>query len=75
MATDKDNNGVIDWPEFLDIMLQTNLESNLEEEIEAAFKMFDQDSNGFISTEELRSVLTRIDKSVTVEEVCFELFD
>lgn len=56
-------------------MLQTNLESNLEEEIEAAFKMFDQDSNGFISTEELRSVLTRIDKSVTVEEVCFELFD
>lgn len=75
MATDKDNNGVIDWPEFLDIMLQTNLESNLEEEIEAAFKMFDQDSNGFISTEELRSVLTRIDKSVTVEEVCFELFN
>ena len=40
-----------------------------EEIVEAAFKVFDKDGNGFISAAELRHVMTNLGEKLTDEEV------
>ena len=40
-----------------------------EEEIREAFKVFDKDGNGFISSNELRHVMTNLGEKLTDEEV------
>lgn len=42
---------------------------NAEEDIREAFKVFDQDGNGFITAEELRNVMTNLGERLTDEEV------
>lgn len=46
----------------------------MDEEIEAAFKIFDTDDSGEISIDELRLVLKGLDKNLTDEEVCITGF-
>lgn len=50
-------NGTIDFPEFLTMMARKMKDTDSEEEIREAFRVFDKDGNGFISAAELRSVL------------------
>ena len=45
---DADGNGNIDFPEFLTMMARKMKDSDSEEEILEAFKVFDTDGNGFI---------------------------
>jgi calmodulin len=40
-----------------------------EEEIRQAFKVFDRDNNGYISASELRHVMATVGESLTDEEV------
>jgi calmodulin len=51
---DADGNGTIDFPEFLTLMARKMKDTDSEEEILEAFKVFDKDGNGFISAAELR---------------------
>ena len=51
---DKDGNQSIDFPEFLTMMAKKMKDTDSEEEIKEAFKVFDKDGNGFISAAELR---------------------
>ena len=44
-------------------------DTDSEEEIREAFKVFDRDNNGFISAAELRHVMTSIGEKLTDEEV------
>lgn len=53
---DADGNGTIDFPEFLTMMSRKMKDTESEEEIREAFKVFDKDGNGFISAAELRHV-------------------
>ena len=53
---DADGNGTIDFPEFLTMMARKMKDTDSEEEIKEAFKVFDKDGNGFISAAELRHV-------------------
>lgn len=53
---DADGNGTIDFPEFLTMMARKMKDTDSEEEIKEAFKVFDKDGNGFISSAELRHV-------------------
>ena len=46
---DADSNGTIDFPEFLTMMARKMKDTDSEEEIKEAFKVFDKDGNGFIS--------------------------
>lgn len=44
-------------------------DTDSEEEILEAFKVFDKDGNGFISAAELRHVMTNLGEKLTDEEV------
>jgi len=57
---DADGNGSIDFPEFLTMMARKMRDTDSEEEIKEAFKVFDKDFNGYISAAELRHVMTYI---------------
>jgi len=44
-------------------------DTDSEEEILEAFKVFDKDGNGFISAAELRHIMTNLGEKLTDEEV------
>ena len=46
---DADGNGTIDFPEFLVMMARKMKDTDSEEEIKEAFRVFDKDGNGYIS--------------------------
>jgi len=44
-------------------------DTDSQEEIQEAFKVFDKDGNGYISAAELRHVMTSLGEKLTEEEV------
>ena len=62
-------NGTIDFPEFLTMMARKMKDTDTEEEIREAFRVFDKDGNGFISAAELRHVMTNLGEKLTDDEV------
>jgi len=68
-TVDKDGTGMLDFPEFLLMMAMKNRESEAEEDIREAFKVFDKDGNGFITAMELRFVMSNLGEKLTGEEV------
>ena len=66
---DADGNGTIDFTEFLSLMARKMKDTDSEEELKEAFKVFDKDGNGFISASELRHVMTNLGEKLTDEEV------
>ena len=51
------------------MMARKMKETDSEEEIKEAFRVFDKDGNGFISAAELRHVMTNLGEKLTDEEV------
>ena len=49
-----DGNGTIEFPAFLTLMARRMKDTDSEQDILEAFKVFDKDSNGFVSAAELR---------------------
>ncbi len=66
---DLDGNGYIDFNEFVMIMHKRSKESDPEEDVISAFRVFDKEGNGTISTKELRHIMTTIGDKLTDEEV------
>jgi len=66
---DANGNGTIDFEEFLEMMARKMKETDTAEEIRQAFRVFDKDGNGFISSAELRHVMTNLGERLTDEEV------
>mmetsp|Transcript_4974 Transcript_4974/g.8534 ORF Transcript_4974/g.8534 Transcript_4974/m.8534 type:complete len:150 (-) Transcript_4974:543-992(-) len=64
-----DGQQVIDFPEFLTIMAKKSKEAYTTEEILDAFRVFDKDGNGTITTMELRHIMTNLGEKLTDEEV------
>lgn len=58
VKVDADGNNSIDFPEFLTMMARKMKDTDSEEEIMEAFKVFDKDNNGQISAAELRHVMS-----------------
>ena len=69
LSTSFPGNGTIDFPEFLTMMARKMKDTDSEEEIREAFRVFDKDGNGFISAAELRHVMTNLGEKLTDEEV------
>lgn len=55
--------------EFLTMMARKMKDTDSEEEIKEAFKVFDKDGNGFISAAELRHVMTNLGEKLSDTEV------
>lgn len=66
---DLDSNGTIEFSEFLAMMTVKQKDSDADQELLEAFKMFDRDGNGYISAAELRYVMTNLSDRLTDEEV------
>lgn len=67
---DTDDNGSIDFTEFLTMMEQMLKQAETEDdEIREAFRVFDKNGDGFISAAELRHVMTRLGEKLTEDEV------
>jgi len=66
---DVNKDGVINFEEFLTLMSQTVKETDTEQELISAFRVFDQDNSGFISTDELRNVLKSLGENMTEAEI------
>ena len=66
---DVDGSGKIEFTEFIQLMSVKGAPSNPDDEIYAAFKVFDKDGNGFISPAELRHVLMHIGEKLTDDEI------
>jgi len=65
---DTDKNGTIDFNEFVKMMSKKTTHVNSESELIEAFKVFDKDGNGFITSQELRHVMTNLGEKITQEE-------
>lgn len=65
---DADGNGIIDFDEFLIMMLRSLSQVDTQEELRMIFRVFDKDPQGNIPTEELRNVFKHLD-NVTREEI------
>eukprot|EP01084_Bolivina_argentea_P195046 334703_1 len=66
---DTDESGTIDFPEFLTMMATKMKDTDSEDEIKEAFRVFDKDGNGFISSAELKHVMASLGEKLTDEEV------
>ncbi|KAM3177962.1 hypothetical protein ACTXT7_003500 [Hymenolepis weldensis] len=66
---DIDVSGTIDFPEFLTLMTRKMKETDREEEMNEAFRVFDKDGNGYISAAELRHIMTNLGQKLTDEEI------
>jgi calmodulin len=69
---DVDGNGTIDFSEFIQMMpaaTKNERDEDAEEEMLEAFKVFDSDGNGMISSDELRQIMANLGEKLTNEEV------
>ncbi|XP_029142127.1 calmodulin, striated muscle-like [Protobothrops mucrosquamatus] len=61
--------GKADFPRLLSVMARRTRNSDTEEEIRAAFRVFDRNGDGYVNTAELRHVLTIVGEKLTDKEV------
>ncbi|XP_077988227.1 uncharacterized protein LOC144442728 [Glandiceps talaboti] len=69
-GVDSNENGSIDFPEYLTVMSKYyTTGSENEADILAAFKVFDLDGDGFITADEIRQASQRFGEETTDEEI------
>nr|XP_060632377.1 calmodulin-A-like [Anolis sagrei ordinatus] len=66
---DTDGNGMVDFPEFLNLLARRMKNADSEDEVRKAFQVFDKDGNGYVSAAELRHIMTKLGEKLTDEEV------
>ncbi len=66
---DIDGNGVIDFEEFVVMMNRRNKETDAEDDVINAFRVFDSDADGIISSTELRHIMTTLGDKLNDAEV------
>ena len=66
---DSDNNGTIDFNEFLTIMSRMKGNEETENDLVEAFKVFDKDQDGSITQDELRSVMSNLGQKLSPQEL------
>jgi calmodulin len=64
-----DGSGTIDFSQFVFLMHKKGKDTDLEEEIINAFRVFDKNDSGIITADELKHVMTTIGDKLTDEEV------
>ena len=65
---DLNKDGKIDFEEFLSLMTRNSPETQTEDEVINAFRVFDKEGNGLISSAELKHIMMTIGDTMTEEE-------
>ncbi|XP_063705577.1 calmodulin-A-like isoform X3 [Culicoides brevitarsis] len=65
---DENGNGTIEFNEFLQMMSKKLTFSDGEDELKEAFRVFDKNNDGLISSSELRHVMTNLGEKMTQQE-------
>lgn len=66
---DTDNSGEIDYNEFKRTMGDLYFKKHSRQDLLTAFKKFDADGNGYITTNELSDILSRMGRHLSRKEV------
>jgi calmodulin len=66
---DTDNSGEIDYNEFKKVMADSFFRKYSKQELLGAFKKFDTDGNGFITSRELDELLSRMGRHLSRHEI------
>ena len=61
--------GLVDFPDFLDLMTSRMRERDPDEEIKEAFKLFDIDGTGKITFDNLKRLATELGENMTDDEI------
>ena len=64
-----EGNGVIDFPEFVQLMEDQKKPDEREADMMRAFRVFDADNKGYIESAELRYILLNMDKRIPRDEL------
>lgn len=64
---DEDSSGTINFNEFLNLMYGKFSDKN--DELRIVFQVFDQDNNGYITKDELRKAMEKLNHHVTDQEI------
>ena len=65
---DLNGDGTIDFKEFLCLMVKKMYDSDIDQELQDAFKFFDGDKDGYITSLELRNAMNNLGDEYTPEE-------
>ena len=66
---DKDGNGLLDFKEFIDLMDANCLCQSSDREVEELFKLFDIDSDGYITEKEIAAMLKKLGEKVRKKDI------
>lgn len=66
---DKDNNGKLDFAEFLTLVAQKGIGDLDDAEVRSAFRVFDKGNNGFISEAEFKHILIDVGDKISEDDV------
>ncbi|XP_064079420.1 troponin C, isotype gamma-like [Macrobrachium nipponense] len=70
--TDEDGSGQLEFEEFVTLAAKFLIEEDeeaLKAELKEAFRIYDKEGNGYITTEVLREILQEIDNKLTPEDL------
>ena len=62
-------NGMIEFPEFVEVLKERLKEADITEDIIEAFKVFDIDKNGYITGDEISKIMASLGEVKTREEI------
>ncbi|EDW32553.1 GL11701 [Drosophila persimilis] len=66
---DADGNGSIELEEFASMIIRKMHDTNHEDELRDAFRVFDKENNGYITSSELKVVLTALGMKLPDDEI------
>ncbi len=66
---DEDESGSINFTEFIGLMMKRQYSGMTKDDIKQAFRVFDKDGNGFVSSSEIRYVMSRLGVHFSDEEL------
>ncbi|XP_055827460.1 putative calcium-binding protein CML19 [Solanum dulcamara] len=67
-AHDSDNDGLLDFGDFVSLVEDSGTEEEKEHELKEAFRMYEMEGCGCITPESLKRMLDRLGETTTVDE-------
>ena len=68
-SIDANKSGSIEWEEFLELMSKQYDKKFTKKQVEACFKRFDLNSDGMVTTNELRIVIEKLGRTMTQKQL------